>query len=160
MLTMSLEPTPVSSLPLSLSSLPSLEPPKAATVLVVDDDPMVLQAVTMLLEDRGFQVLAATDGVQGLFLYGKHRPDVVVTDIIMPEKEGIALTRELRHEFPDARIIAMSGGGRMGNSDYVHIAQALGADAGLYKPFDDEELVATVRSVLAGSADGKHSSAA
>jgi DNA-binding response OmpR family regulator len=138
----------MSSLPPSLTSLPSLEPPKLATVLVVDDDPMVLQAVTLLLEDHGFQVLTATDGVQGLLLYRKHRPDVVVTDIIMPEKEGIALTRELRHEFPDARIVAMSGGGRMGNSDYVHIAQALGADAGLYKPFDDDELVGVIRALL------------
>ncbi len=138
----------MSSLPPSLSSLPSIEPPKPGTVLVVDDDPMVLQALVWLLADHGFEVLTATDGVQGLYLYRKHRPDVVVTDIIMPAKEGIALTRELRHEFPDAKIVAMSGGGRMGNSDYVQIARALGADAGLYKPFDDDELVATLRTVL------------
>ncbi len=129
-------------------------------MLVVDDDPMVLQAVTLLLEDHGFTVLAAVDGVQGLHLYRKHRPDVVLTDIIMPEKEGIALTRELRHEFPDAVIVAMSGGGRMGNSDYVSIARALGADGGLYKPFDDDELVAMLRAVLGRDAGSKNTSAA
>jgi DNA-binding response OmpR family regulator len=155
-----LGPTNVTSLPPSLVSLPSLDPPRAATVLVVDDDPMVLQAVTLLLEDHGFIVIPAVDGVQGLHLYRKHRPDVVLTDIIMPEKEGIALTRELRREFPDAVIVAMSGGGRIGISDYVTIAQALGADAGLYKPFDDEELVATLRSALAREAERKNISAA
>jgi CheY-like chemotaxis protein len=157
---MVLGPVNVSSLPPSLVSLPSLDPPNSATVLVVDDDPMVLQAVTLLLEDHGFTVLAAVDGVQGLQLYRNHRPDVVLTDIIMPEKEGIALTRELRREFPDAVIVAMSGGGRMGNSDYVTIARALGADAGLYKPFDDDELVDALRTALARDAKSKDASAA
>jgi DNA-binding response OmpR family regulator len=150
----------MTSLPPSLTSLPSLEPPKAATVLVIDDDPMVLQAVTLLLEDHAFAVLTAVDGVQGLHLYRKHRPDVVLTDIIMPAKEGIALTRELRHEFPDAKIIAMSGGGRMGNSDYVSIARAFGADQGLYKPFDDDELIAAIRAVLHPAAASRQISAA
>jgi DNA-binding response OmpR family regulator len=129
-------------------------------VLVVDDDVMVLQALTIMLEDRGFKVLTAVDGVQGLRLYRQHRPDLVLTDIIMPEKEGIALTRELRREFPDARIVAMSGGGRVGKSDYVAIATALGADAGLYKPFDDDELVATLRTVLERAVGVKSASAA
>lgn len=150
----------MSTLPPSLTSLPMIAPQPPTTVLVVDDDVMVLQALAIMLEDRGFRVLTAVDGIQGLRLYRKHRPDLVLTDIIMPEKEGIALTRELRHEFPDARIVAMSGGGRMGNSDYVAIAQALGADAGLYKPFDDEELVATVRMVLEHVAAMKKASAA
>jgi CheY-like chemotaxis protein len=138
----------VSSLPPSLTSLPTIALTKAATVLVIDDNPMVLQALVFLLEDHGFKVLTATDGVQGLHIYRTHRPDVVMTDIIMPEKEGVALTRELRTEFPDAKIVAMSGGGRMGNSDYVAIARSLGADAGLYKPFDDEEVISTLRSLL------------
>lgn len=150
----------MSTLPPSLTSLPTIAPQPPTTVLVVDDDVMVLQALAIMLEDRGFRVLTAVDGVQGLRLYRKHRPDLVLTDIIMPEKEGIALTRELRHEFPDARIVAMSGGGRMGNSDYVAIARALGADAGLYKPFDDEELVGTLRMVLEHVAATKKVSAA
>lgn len=138
----------MSSLPPSPTSVPTVEPPKPATVLVIDDDPMVLQALVILLEDHGFGVLVATDGVQGHDLYRQHRPDIVVTDIIMPEKEGVELTRELRREFPAAKIVAMSGGGRMGNSDYVAIAKGLGADAGLYKPFDDDEFIATLRSLL------------
>ncbi len=150
----------MSSLPPSLTSLPTIEPQNAASVLLVDDDPMVLQALSILLEDHGFKVLAASAGVQGLYLYGKHRPDIVVTDIIMPEKEGIALTRELRHEFPGAKIVAMSGGGRLGKLDYVTIAQALGADAGLYKPFDEDELVTTLRALLRPEASSRQTSAA
>jgi CheY-like chemotaxis protein len=150
----------VTTLPRSLISLPTISPPTAPTVLVVDDDLMVVQAVAFLLEDRGFQVMTATDGAQGLRLYRTHRPDLVLTDIIMPEKEGIALTRELRSEFPDAKIIAMSGGGRIGNSDYIKIARALGADAGLYKPFDDDELVDTIQTVLAREDDVARVSAA
>ena len=150
----------MTTLPRSLISLPTISPPTAPTVLVVDDDLMVVQAVAFLLEDRGFQVMTATDGAQGLRLYRTHRPDLVLTDIIMPEKEGIALTRELRSEFPDAKIIAMSGGGRIGNSDYIKIARALGADAGLYKPFDDDELVDTIQTVLAREDDVARVSAA
>ena len=149
----------MSRLPPSLTSLPTTAPP-TPTVLAVDDDVMVLQALSIMLEDRGYKVLTAVDGVQGLRLYRQHRPDLVLTDIIMPEKEGIALTRELRREFPDARIIAMSGGGRVGKSDYVAIARAFGAAAGLYKPFDDEELVAAVRMVLERTAAEKKASAA
>jgi len=118
------------------------------TVLVVDDDVMVLQAVVILLEDRGFNVLAAVDGVQGLHEYRKHRPDVVLTDIIMPQKEGISLIRDLRREFPEAKIIAMSGGGRMGNSDYITIAKTLGADTSLNKPFDEDQLIETLQMLL------------
>jgi len=118
------------------------------TVLVVDDDVMVLQAVVILLEDRGFNVLAAVDGVQGLHEYRKHRPDVILTDIIMPQKEGISLIRDLRREFPEAKIVAMSGGGRVGNSDYITIAKALGADTALSKPFDEDQLIETLRALL------------
>ena len=118
------------------------------TVLVVDDDVMVLQAVVILLEDHGFNVLAAVDGDQGLREYRTHRPDVILTDIIMPQKEGISLIRDLRREFPEAKIVAMSGGGRVGNSDYITIAKALGADTGLNKPFDEDQLIETLQMLL------------
>jgi CheY-like chemotaxis protein len=142
----------MTSLPLPLS--PSSAADRSAarpTVLVVDDDIIVLQTLQFLLEDNGFTVLTAVDGVQGLREYRKHRPDLVLTDIVMPEKEGIALIRELRREFPDAKVVAMSGGGRVGNSDYVSIALALGANLGLDKPFDDLELVESLRRLLGSS---------
>ena len=131
-----------------------------ATVLVVDDDVMVLQALRILLEDHGFTVLTASDGNDGLRAYREHRPDLVLTDIVMPEKEGISLIRDLRHEFPGAKIVAISGGGRMGNSDYIRIATALGADAGLYKPFDDVELLQALDTLLGRAMPPAHASAA
>jgi len=151
----------MTSLPISLSP-PSAACPSAApaSVLVVDDDVMVLQALEMLLEEHGFQVHTAVDGIHGLRQYRRHRPDVVLTDIIMPEKEGIALIRDLRHEFPSAKIVAMSGGGRIGNSYYVTIAMALGANVGLHKPFDDDELVDTLRMLLGRAKAGAQASAA
>ncbi len=118
------------------------------TVLVVDDDAIVRQTISMLLEDNGFRIVTAVDGVDGLTKFHHRHPDVVLTDIIMPDKEGIALIMELRREHPDAKIIAMSGGGRIGNSDYVRIATRLGADIGLQKPFDEERLISTVRRLL------------
>jgi DNA-binding response OmpR family regulator len=139
---------------------PPAVPRPGTTVLVVDDDVMVLQAVVILLEDRGFNVLAAVDGVQGLREYRTHRPDVILTDIIMPQKEGISLIRDLRREFPEAKIVAMSGGGRMGNSDYITIAKTLGADAGLNKPFDEDELIATICELLRPATPSRESSAA
>jgi len=121
---------------------------------------MVRRAVEMLLEDHGFRVVTAVDGIDGLQKFRQVAPDVVLTDIIMPNKEGIALTMELRREHPESRIIAMSGGGRMGNSDYVTIATKLGADIGLRKPFDDEQLISTVRALLDHPAPGSVPAAA
>jgi len=115
---------------------------------VIEDDAIVRRALEMLLEEQGFRVVTVVDGIDGLQKFCQVVPDVVLTDIIMPNKQGIALTMELRREHPEARIIAMSGGGRMGNSDYVTIATKLGADIGLRKPFDDEQLISTVRALL------------
>ena len=147
----------MTNMPLPAATAPVARPP---TVLLVDDDAMVMGAVTMLLEDHGFTVIPAGNGIEALRLYREHKPDLVLTDIIMPEKEGIALIRELRQEFPEARIVAMSGGGRIGNSDYVTIATALGADAGLNKPFDDDQLMKTIGALIGTAEAGPQASAA
>jgi DNA-binding response OmpR family regulator len=118
------------------------------TVLVIEDDIVVRQACTMLLEDAGFDVVAASDGIDGLRKFHQIKPDIVLTDIIMPEKEGISLITDLRRSGKDVKIIAMSGGGRIGNMDFVTLATALGANGGLYKPFDDLELIETIRASL------------
>jgi CheY-like chemotaxis protein len=89
------------------------------TILVIDDDILVRQTVRLLLEDHGFRVITALDGEDGLQKFREIAPDVVLTDIIMPKKHGIALIFELRRERPEVKIIAMSGGGRIGNSDLV-----------------------------------------
>jgi CheY-like chemotaxis protein len=124
-------------------------PPFAAcpTVLLVEDDGMVRQTIAMLLEKRGFQVVVARDGRAGLAAAEHAQPDIVLTDIIMPELDGIAFMMAVRRAQPAIKIVAMSGGGRMGNSDYLSIAAKLGAHATLAKPFSGDDLVAVLSEV-------------
>jgi DNA-binding response OmpR family regulator len=130
----------MSNLPLATGARP--------TVLVVEDNVVVRDTVTMLLEDEGFNVVTAIDGIDGLRKFHNIKPDVVLTDIIMPEKEGISLIMDIRRGSKDVKIIAMSGGGRIGNMDLVTLATALGANGGVCKPFDDLELIETIRALL------------
>lgn len=118
------------------------------TVLVVEDDSVVRQACAMLLQDHGFHVVTAVDGADGMRKFRQVNPAVVVTDIIMPEKDGIGLIRELRRASPEVKIVAMSGSGRFGDLDLIEVATKLGAHVGLYKPFDDLQLIGAVRGLL------------
>jgi two-component system, chemotaxis family, chemotaxis protein CheY len=124
-----------------------------AKILVIDDDTIVRNTIVQLLEeDDSYRVLSAEDGVRGMALFRSEQPDLVITDIIMPEQEGIQTITEMRKARPDAKIIAISGGGRIGNTDFLKIAQVLGAMAVIPKPFDLDELMMTVRDCLAGCA--------
>ena len=117
-------------------------------VLVIDDDPVARQTLQAILEDGGYSVTCAEDGLRGVSAFHRIRPDVVVTDIVMPEKEGIETIIELRSIWPHGSIIAISGGGRSGNTDYLRLARGLGADAILMKPFEPAELLSCIRSCL------------
>jgi two-component system, chemotaxis family, chemotaxis protein CheY len=123
-----------------------------AKILVIEDDTIVRMTVARLLEDAGYQVLCAVDGRQGMALFRSEQPDLVITDIIMPEQEGIQTITEMSKARPDAKIIAMSGGGRIGNIDFLKIAQALGAMDVVPKPFDPDFLLAVVENCLSGRA--------
>lgn len=123
-------------------------PATTPTVLVVDDDLVVREACALLLEDHGFHVVTAIDGTDGLEKFRQIKPAVVLTDIIMPEKEGIGLIRELRRESPTVKIVAMSGSGRFGDMEVIEIATKLGANLGLQKPFGDLQLVNAIRGLL------------
>jgi DNA-binding NtrC family response regulator len=119
-------------------------------ILVIDDDTIVRMTIVQILEDDGYEVSSAEDGVRGMALFLSERPDLVVTDIIMPEQEGIETITEMRKARPDAKIIAMTGGGRIGNIDFLKIAIALGAMNAVPKPFDPDELLMVVKACLAG----------
>jgi CheY-like chemotaxis protein len=119
-------------------------------ILVIDDDAIVRQTLTTVLEDGGYEVFMADDGLRGMTAFRSGRPDLVITDIIMPEQEGLQTITEIRRERPDAKIIAISGGGRIANTDFLKMAKALGAMAAIPKPFDPDELVSVVRACLAG----------
>jgi two-component system chemotaxis response regulator CheY len=120
-----------------------------AKILVIDDDTIVRETIVQVLEDHGHGVVSAEDGKRGVAAFRAERPDLVITDIIMPEQEGIQTITEIRGLAPQAKIIAISGGGRIGNADFLKIARHLGAADVIAKPFDPDDLVARVDRCLA-----------
>jgi|SRR5579859_3079982 len=122
-------------------------PPK--TILVVEDEDVVIGTLTILLEDEGYQVVVARDGTKGRAAYAKIRPDIVITDIIMPNETGISLIASVNRMDPAAKVVAISGSGCFGDMNFLETAKALGANAAIAKPFDPEELLGVVRSLLA-----------
>lgn len=115
------------------------------SVLIVDDQDMVRQTLRLALETEGLDVREAGDGAEALQLYRTAPADVVVTDIVMPNKEGIETIFELRRSAPQVKIIAMSG---QGTVDFLDMARKLGADHVLRKPFEMRVFVALVRNCL------------
>jgi len=84
-----------------------------ARILVIDDDIQILEMLGQTLEREGYEVVDALDGKEGMRLYREAPTDLVITDIVMPEKEGVETIMELKRDFPDVKIIAMSGGGQI-----------------------------------------------
>lgn len=119
-----------------------------ARVLVIDDDRFVRQAICLALTEAGHQIDEAESGADGLASVVAGLPDLVITDLIKPEREGIETILTLRRMAPALPIIAMSGGGRIGPSDLLAAAQRLGASTTLRKPFDDVELIAQIDRAL------------
>ena len=119
-----------------------------ARVLLIDDEEYVRMTLTQALEDDGHEVLVAINGQDGVNRYKTERPDLVITDVLMPEKEGIETVLELRKLDPDAKIIVISGGGRINNLDFLEVARKFGASAALKKPFPIDEFSRIVAECL------------
>ena len=124
-----------------------------ARILVIDDDSDVRALICGDLRSAGHDVTAAADGAQGLALQRQSPAELVVTDIFMPEKEGIETIRELKQEYPAVKIIAISGGGRLAPRYFTTheldvVASELGVCAVLHKPFESSELLSTIESAL------------
>jgi CheY-like chemotaxis protein len=117
-------------------------------VLVIDDDAQIRRMARRILAGAGHAVIEAEDGDAGLALVRSGEVALVLTDLIMPNKEGIETIRDIRQICPEMAIIAMSGTGASA-SLYLHVAEKLGADAVLSKPFRAAELIETVTRVLA-----------
>jgi len=129
--------------------LPDLERP-AISVLVVDDDPDLLQSLRVLLETYEYQVTIAANAAAAIAAVSELRPDVVLTDIYMPDADGFELINALRRHDLTVPVIAMSGGGRQGGYDNLSIATHLGAAAVIDKPFSNASLIDTIERVVAG----------
>ncbi|EPR43998.1 response regulator receiver protein [Desulfovibrio sp. X2] len=120
-----------------------------ARVLVIDDDAVMRDMMRLYLEQGGFEVVEAGDGMDGVRRYRQRPPDVVIVDIFMPRKDGIETIIDLRGLDPAAHILAISGGGEIGGMEYLSYAKVLGADRVLCKPFRREELISAVRETAA-----------
>ncbi len=120
-----------------------------SSILVVDDDTQVLDVMSEMLRLEGYDVSVAENGQEAVDQLRVDRFDLVITDLIMPEKEGLETIADIRRSQTDMPIIAISGGGRIGPTDYLETARFIGADATLAKPFGRQELISTVAHLLA-----------
>jgi two-component system chemotaxis response regulator CheY len=120
-----------------------------ARILVIDDDMAVRLTIKVILEADGHEVVSVEDGEIGLRALANQRPQLVITDIIMPNQEGIETIMLMRKEDATIPIIAISGGGRMGNADFLKMALKIGANEVLPKPFERRDLTTMVQRLLA-----------
>ncbi|HEX6132828.1 MAG TPA: response regulator [Longimicrobiales bacterium] len=121
-----------------------------ASVLIIDDDDAVRGLLRAALERAGHRVAEGRDGAEGMSLYRRAPADLVITDVFMPGQDGIETIQQLREEFPQSRILAISGGTMTGATGPLTDAKLLGADATLAKPFTIDRLADAVRELLGG----------
>ena len=119
-----------------------------ARILLVDDDESLRPMIQMMLERLRHEVTPTTDGALALKQFGESQFDLGLTDLVMPNVEGLEMIRRLVEIDPGARIIAMSGGGRGSARSYLQVAAKLGAKRVLAKPFSFQELAETLDAVL------------
>jgi CheY-like chemotaxis protein len=129
-----------------------MEPSKTSTaakrILLIDDEAAVRMTVAEILKRAGYEVQSAADGKSGLELYKSQRFDLLITDLLMPERDGLETIMTLRRGGAPLKIMVISGCGQTLGSEYMKIAQHLGADLSLPKPFTRTELLAAVAKLL------------
>ena len=117
-----------------------------ATILIIDDEEGLRKLLHRVLEGAGHNVMEASNGHEGLELFRRKPADLVITDILMPDTDGMATTLELTREYPSVKVIAMTGA--QGDRNFLEVAKRFGAHHTLMKPFAPEELREAVRQVL------------
>ena len=117
-------------------------------VLIIDDEKTILNMMTRLLTRAGYDVHTAQNGVEADQILEKESFDLVITDIIMPQKEGMEMITVLKMNYPEIKIIAMSGGGRFSPVSYLKSAEVLGAHKTFVKPFDHHEMLDAVKELI------------
>ena len=122
--------------------------PNAYSILIVDDEEEMRDTLERVLAAAGYRVVTASNGAEVSSILAQVHVDLVMTDLLMPEKDGTEVIAELRKKHPNTPIVAMSGGGRMPRGDYLKIARMFGAHAILEKPFTNEQLLSTIELLL------------
>jgi len=118
-------------------------------ILVIDDEEQIRALLSSLFEMEGYEVIAATDGKDGMTLFDAHSPDLVITDIVMPDMEGMEVIRTLKKKSPSVPVIAISGGGINASHEYLYIASKIGAAKIFEKPVRKKVLLEAVKELLA-----------
>ena len=130
-----------------------------STILIIEDDTDLRRMLVKLLEREDFRVLEAGTGLEALQILDYFIPDMVITDIIMPDQDGIGTINELKKRYPEIKIIAISGGGRMLSKDYLGIAKILGAHHTFSKPFDTKLFLNKVHELISLQESGSNHTA-
>ena len=117
-------------------------------ILVIDDEPDILKLISKILEKAGYRVMTAENGRLAEKLFNEHPFDLVITDIVMPQKEGLEIILQLKENSPDTKILAISGGGKIELAEYLDAARAAGAHAIVKKPFEISHLLNKVEQLL------------
>ena len=117
-------------------------------ILIVDDEEQMRLALRRMLEREGYSVREAENGDKAIRIHKEKQADLIITDIIMPDKEGLGTIVEIKSEFPDTKIFAMSGGGKNSPEQYLRMANGLGVDKIFVKPFNREDILSAVAEVL------------
>lgn len=121
-----------------------------AKILLVEDDDLVRDMLTQVLQRASHEVISATNGEEASNLLKKEKPDIMVTDIIMPKKSGITLISEVKNRHPTMEVIAISGGGRLDPIGYLDLSESLGASVSFEKPIDNNALLMAIDLLLHG----------
>ena len=119
----------------------------ACSILVVDDEPGIRELLGMMLESAGHSVCSAEDGIQAPKMMASQKFDIVITDLLMPERDGLEFITETRKKYPAVKIIAMSGGGHIARDSYLRIAKNFGAHFLLEKPFSQSGVLGAIEAV-------------
>ena len=119
------------------------------SVLVIDDNDAFRHTICLWLKRNGYDVFEAANGKEGVQQLESRLPDVLLTDILMPEQDGLETIQKVRKQHPALRIIAMSGGMLDGRVDFLPIAQKFGANHVMHKPFSGSELILVLEKLLA-----------
>lgn len=117
-------------------------------ILIIEDDEEVCEYLESVLSRAGYECLCASNGKTGVELFMTDPADIVITDIIMPEKDGIETIMDLRRRNSRLKVIAISGGGRAEPENYLHSAKLLGANKTMKKPFTNEEMLQAISDLL------------
>lgn len=120
-------------------------------ILIIEDDSLTREWLESLLSRNGFVVESATNGQEGIDLFRANPANLVITDIVMPEKDGIETITDLKRTHPDVKVIAISGGERRPEGvsrNYLHSAKLLGADLAIKKPFSNDDMLTAVKQLL------------